>query len=94
VEEDVTQSLRGIMEEESWRKDHGGGICLSGRRNQEGEIIMEEKSWKRIHGRGIREEKSWSIGGKFKIEMNSWSIGLRRSRTRRNPMDHGTESEV
>ena len=80
------------MEERSWRRN----LLIREEKSGflPGEIIMEEKSWKRIHGRGIREEKSWSIGGKFKIEMNSWSIGLRRSRTRRNPMDHGTESEV
>ena len=48
------------MEEESWRRNHGGGIMEeeSWRRNHGGGI-MEEESWRRNQGGGIREEESW-----------------------------------
>ena len=34
------------MEEEAWKRHHGGGI-------------LEEESWRRNLGRGILEEESW-----------------------------------
>ena len=49
-----------IMEEESWSRNHGGGIIL--------EAIREEESWRRHHGRnpdreghqgGLMGEESW-----------------------------------
>ena len=47
------------MEEESWRRNHGGGIMVeeSWRRRNHGGGIMEEESWRRNHG-GIMEEES------------------------------------
>ena len=44
----------GVMEEESWRRNHGEGIMEEGswRRNHEGGI-MKEESWRRYHGGGI-----------------------------------------
>ena len=44
----------GIVEEQSWRSNRGGGIGGgTWRRNQRGGI-MEAESWKRNHGGGIR----------------------------------------
>ena len=44
--------MGGIMREESWERNHGGGS-------------MEEKSWKRTLGGGIMVEESWRrhLGG-------------------------------
>ena len=48
------------MEEESWRRNEGGGI-------------MEEESWGRNHGAGIMEEESWRRNQKGGImEEESW----------------------
>ena len=41
-----TVVFNGHMDEESWRRDHGGDI-------------IDEESWRRNHGGGIIEEESW-----------------------------------
>ena len=48
----------GVMERESWRRNHGGEILEeeSGRKNQEGEIRVE-KSWRRNHGAAMLPEQ-------------------------------------
>ena len=53
-------SVVRIMEEKSWRRNHGGGIMEeeSLRRNHGGRI-MEEESLRRNHGGGIIDEESW-----------------------------------
>ena len=46
------------MEEESWRRNHGGDI-------------IDEESWRRNHGGGIMEEESWRRnhgGGSFSLK--------------------------
>ena len=52
------------MEEEPWKRHHGGGI-------------MEEESWKRNHGRGIMEEESWrrNHGGGIREEESGQGQG-------------------
>ncbi len=48
------------MEEESWRRNHGGGIMEEESwRRKHGRGIMEDESWRRNHGGGIMEEESW-----------------------------------
>ena len=62
------------MEEESWRRNHGGGIMeeTSLMRNHGGGI-MEEESWRRNHGGGIMEETSLMRNhGEGIMEEESW----------------------
>ena len=48
------------MDEESWRRNHGGGIMEKGswKRNHGGGGIIEEESWRRNHVGVIGEEAS------------------------------------
>jgi hypothetical protein len=74
------------MEEESWRRNHGGDIIdeESWRRNH-GEDIIDEESWKRNHGGGIMEETSlmrnrgggiWRRRHRLSWELSGHSLGL------------------
>ena len=50
----------GVMEEESWMRSHGRGIIEDSWKRNHGGGIMEKESWKRNHGDvGIIKEKSW-----------------------------------
>ena len=50
----------GVMEEESWMTSHGRGIIEDSWKRNHGGGIMEKESWKRNHGDGgIIKEKSW-----------------------------------
>ena len=67
------------MEEESWRRNHGGDIIdkESWRRNHGGDIIDEE-SWRRNHGGGIWRRLSWELSGHWRLswELSGHSLGL------------------
>jgi hypothetical protein len=43
----------GTMEEKSWRRNHGRGMMEEWSSRSHEEEIMEEESWRRNHGRGI-----------------------------------------
>ena len=50
----------GVMEEELWMRSHGRGIIEDSWKRNHGGGIMEKESWKRNHGDGgIIKEKSW-----------------------------------
>ena len=69
------------MEEQSWRRNHGGGIVEeeSWRMNHGG-CIMEEASWRRLPGAGSRSAVSRALGYQYKkkktIHINEYAIHI------------------
>ncbi len=63
----------GIMEEESWMRNHGGIMEEASCRSHHGGVIMEESSWRSHHRGVIMEESSWR---RLSWELSGHSLGL------------------